>query len=150
MQFHMWPSVVFTDIGLKCGQACGKNMTKNSQANRSLRTGPWEKTFPFFGSHLLALISRNVGTKGHLRKEIILLKYQFFRFRPKSGGQVELIDWRKVQGFDVGGLWYCSFYHPLGRLQNWTNLHRYICLKQKAFWKKVPNLPSPVWPVDNS
>ena len=37
--------------------------------------------------------------RGHLRKEIVLLKYQFFRFRPKSGGQVELIDWRKAQGF---------------------------------------------------
>ena len=35
MQFHMWPSVVFSD--LKCRQACGKNMTKNSQANGSLR-----------------------------------------------------------------------------------------------------------------
>ena len=41
--------------------------------------------FPFF---LIApIISRNVGTKGHLRKEIILLKYQFFRFMTKSGGQ---------------------------------------------------------------
>ena len=32
--------------------------------------------------------------KGHLRKEIVLLKYQFFRFMTKSGG-----DWRKAQGF---------------------------------------------------
>ena len=55
--------------------------------------GPWEKTFPFFWSHLLAIISRNVGTKGHLRKEIILLKYQFFRFMTKSGGQFELWNW---------------------------------------------------------
>ena len=61
---------------LKCGQKTPK------------RLGPWEKTFPFFWSHLLAIISRNVGMKGHLRKEIILLKYQFFRFMTKSGGQV--------------------------------------------------------------
>ena len=73
---------------LKCGQA-----------KTPKQMGPWEKMFPFFWSHLLALISRrNVGTKGHLRKEIVLLKYQFFRFMTKSGGQFE-IDWRKAQGF---------------------------------------------------
>ena len=66
---------------LKCGQKTPKRM------------GPWEKTFPFFWSHLLAIISRNVGTKGHLRKEIILLKYQVFRFGTKSGGQFELLNW---------------------------------------------------------
>ena len=71
MQFHSWPS----------GQKTPKQM------------GPWEKTFPFFWSHLLALISRNVGTKGHLRKEIVLLKYQFFRFMTKSGGEFELLNW---------------------------------------------------------
>ena len=49
MQFHMWPSVVFTDIGLKCGQACGKSMTKNSQVNRSLR----ENVSIFFDSTFL-------------------------------------------------------------------------------------------------
>ena len=86
--------------------------------------GPWEKTFPFFWSHLLAIISRNVGTKGHLRKEIVLLKYQVFRFGTKSGGQFELLNWHKA--FDVGGLWYCSFYHLLGWFQNWAafkNMH---------------------------
>ena len=57
------------------------------------RMGPWEKTFPFFWSHLLAIISRNVGTKGHSRKEIVLLKYQVFRFGTKSGGQFELLNW---------------------------------------------------------
>ena len=31
--------------------------------------------------------------KGHLRKEIVLLKYQFFRFMTKSGGQFELLNW---------------------------------------------------------
>ena len=42
---------------------------------------------------LLALISRrNVGMRGYLRKEIVLLKYQFFRFRTKSGGQFELLN----------------------------------------------------------
>ena len=30
--------------------------------------------------------------KGHLRKEIILLIYQFFRFMTKSGGQFELLN----------------------------------------------------------
>ena len=55
--------------------------------------GPWEKMFPFIWLHLLAIISRNVGTKGHLRKEIVLLKYQVFRFGTKSGGQFELLNW---------------------------------------------------------
>ena len=81
MQFHIWPSVVFMDIRLKM-------RTKNSK-----RKGPGEKTFPFCGSHLLAIVSRNVGTKGHLRKEIVLLKYQFFRFMTKKiGGQFELLN----------------------------------------------------------
>ena len=62
--------------------------TKNSQANGSLR----ENVSVFFGSHLLAIVGRNVGTKGHLRKEIVLLKYQFFRFMTKSGGQFELLN----------------------------------------------------------
>ena len=66
---------------LKCGPKTPKQI------------GPWEITFPFFWSHLLAIISRNVGTKGHLRKEIVLLKYQFFRFMTKSGGQFELLNW---------------------------------------------------------
>ena len=66
---------------LKCGQKTPKQM------------GPWEKMFLFFWSHLLAIISRNVGMKGHLRKEIVLLKYQFFRFMTKSGGQFELLNW---------------------------------------------------------
>ena len=74
---------------LKCGQACGKIWQKTPK-----QMGPWEKTFPFFLSHLLALISRrNVGMRGHLRKEIILLKCQFFRFMTKSGGQFELLNW---------------------------------------------------------
>ena len=80
----------------------------------------------FFGLNLLAIVSRNVGTKGHLRKEIVLLKYKFFRFMTKSGGQFELLNWvekSKVEvevGVEVGGLWYCSFYHPLGWFQNWV------------------------------
>ena len=92
---------------LKCEQA------KNSQAN-----GPWEKTFPFFWSHLL--LRRNVGmrghlrkeiillTRGHLRKEIVLLKYQVFRFGTKSGGQFELLNWLekstrllKLEDYDI-------------------------------------------------
>ena len=62
---------------LKCGQA------KNSQANGSLRENV---------SIFLIALRRNVGTKGHLRKEIVLLKYQFFRFMTKSGGQFELLN----------------------------------------------------------
>ena len=90
MQFHMWPSVVFTDIRLKMWTG------KNSQVYGSLR-----ENVSVFLSHLPALISRrNVGTRGHLRKEIVLLKYQFFRFRTKTGGQFELLNWwRKAQGF---------------------------------------------------
>ena len=116
MQFHMWPSVVFTDIRLKM-------RTKNSQVNGSLR-----ENVSIFWSHLLAIISRNVGTKGHLRKEIVLLKYQFFQIYDKKWWPVwtlKLIG-EKHKAFDVGGLWYCSFYHPLGRFQNWAackNMH---------------------------
>ena len=65
-----------------------KKYDKNSQANGSLR-----ENVSIFGLHLLALISRrNVGMRGHLRKEIVLLKYQYFRFRTKSGGQFELLN----------------------------------------------------------
>ena len=87
---------------LKCRQACRKNMTKNSQANGSLR-----ENVSVFWSHLLALISRrNVGMRGHLRKEIILLKYQYFRFSAKTGAHFELLNWleKSTQAFDVGGL----------------------------------------------
>ena len=116
MQFHIWPSVVFTDIRLKM-------RTKNSQANGSLR-----ENVSFFWSHLLAIISRNVGTKGHLRKEIVLLKYQVFRFGTKSGGQFELLNWLEkstrllmLEDYE----WYCSFHHPLGRLQNLERIELY-------------------------
>ena len=41
--------------------------------------------------------------KGHLRKEIVLLKYQFFRFMTKSGGQFELLNGigEKLKAFQV-------------------------------------------------
>ena len=81
MQFHMWPSVVFMDIRLKM-------WTKNSQANGSLR-----ENVSVFLIAPSCYNKQNVGTKGHLRKEIILLKYQFFRFMTKSGGQFELLNW---------------------------------------------------------
>ena len=90
--------------------------------------GPWEKTVLFFWSHLLALISRrNVGMRGHLRKEIILLKYQFFQIWDKTGAHFELLNWmeKSTRFFDVGGLWYCSFHHPLGRLQNLERIELY-------------------------
>ena len=90
--------------------------------------GPWEKKFPFFWWHLLAIISRNVGKKGHLRKEIVLLKYQVFRFGTKSGGQFELLNWLEkstrllmLEDYE----WYCSFHHPLGRLQNLERIELY-------------------------
>ena len=83
MQFHMWPSVVFTDIRIK--MRTGKKLPSEWALRENVS---------IFYSHLLALISRrNVGTKGHLRKEIVLLKYQFFRFMTKSGGQFELLNW---------------------------------------------------------
>ena len=44
MQFHVWPSVVFMDIRLKCGQACGKNMTKKLPSESVLE----RKRFGFF------------------------------------------------------------------------------------------------------
>ena len=76
-------------IGLKCKQdAMQKSSTKNSQANGSLR-----ENISTFWSHLLALISsRNVGLRGHLRKEIVLLKYQYLRFRIKTGALFELLN----------------------------------------------------------
>ena len=47
-------------------------------------------------SHLLALISsRSVGTRGHSRKGIILLKYQYFRSRIKAGVQFEIFNWQE-------------------------------------------------------
>ena len=83
---------------------------KNFQAKSSLR-----ENISVFWLHLLALISRrNVGMRGHLRKGIILLKYQYFRFSTKTGAHFELLNWleKSTKAFDVGGLWYCSFYHP--------------------------------------
>ena len=50
------------------------------------------KRFRFFLSHLLALISRNVGTKGHLRKGIVMLKYHYFRLSTKTGAHLELLN----------------------------------------------------------
>ena len=89
MQFHMWPSVVFMDIRLEMWT--GKKLPSERVLER--------KCFRFliapscFNKQLLALINRrNVGTRGHLRKEIILLKYQFFRFRTKSGAHFELLN----------------------------------------------------------
>ena len=52
------------------------------------------------------LISRNVGMRGHLRKEIILLKYHYFRFSTKTGTHLELLNSleKSTKAFDVGGL----------------------------------------------
>ena len=73
---------------LKCGQVCGKNMTKNSQANGSLR----ENVSIFLIAPSCFNKQKNVGTRGHLRKEIILLKYQYFRFSTKTGAHFELLN----------------------------------------------------------
>ena len=120
---------------LKCGQKTPKRM------------GPWEKTFPFFWSHLLAIISRNVGTKGHLRKEIVLLKYQVFQIWDKKWWPVWTLKFigKKHKAFDVGGLWYCSFHHPLGRLQNlerieWYRAYIVSTKSDSAVWPPVYNI----------
>ena len=66
-----------------------KSSTKNSLANGSLK-----KNVSIFWLHLLALISsRNVSMRGHLRKGIILIKYQYFRFRIKTGAHFELLNY---------------------------------------------------------
>ena len=116
IQFYMWPSVVFTDIRIKMWKGMWKKYDKKLPSKWVLE----RKCFHFL-SHLLALLSRrNVGTRGHLRKEIILLKYQYFRFSTKTGAHFELLNWfeKSTKAFDVGGLWHCSFYHQLGWLQN--------------------------------
>ena len=78
-----------------------KKFHKNSQVNGSLR----ENIFIFL-SYLLALISRrNEGMRGHLRKGIILLKYQYFKFSTKTAAHFELLNLEKsTKAFDVGGL----------------------------------------------
>ena len=97
----MWRSVFFSDIGIKCW----KISQKNSQANGSLR-----ENISIFWWHLLAIISsRNVGMRGHFRKKIVLLKYQYFRFRIKDGAHFEilnLLEKSTIQHkvFDVRGL----------------------------------------------
>ena len=89
IQFYMWSSVFFPEIGLKCRQECRKVAQKTPKW-----IVPWEKTFLFFWSHLIALISRrNVGMRGHLRKGIVLLKYEYLRFRIKTGAHFELLNW---------------------------------------------------------
>ena len=143
----MWPSVVFMDIRLKMWTGMWKKYDKKMPS----KWVPWEKMFPFFLSHLLALISRrNVGTRGHLRKEIVLLKYQYFRFRTKTGAHFELLNWleksEKHKAFDVGGLWHCSFYHLLGQFKNSET-----CITRKSGdWKPLlvhlPSSPIPAFP----
>ena len=98
IHFYMWSSVFFLEIRIKCRQECRKVAQKTLK-----QMVPWEKTFPFFDwLHLLALISRrNVGTRGHLRKRIILPKYRYLRFRIKNGAHFDLLNWleKKHQGF---------------------------------------------------
>ena len=84
------------------GAGMQKSSTKNSQVNGSLR-----ENISIFWLHLLDLISRrNVGMRGHLRKGIVLLKYQYFRFRTKAGAHFECLNWleKSTKAFDVGGL----------------------------------------------
>ena len=125
---------------LKCGQA------KNSQANGSLR-----ENVSVFWLHLL--LRRNVGTRGHLRKEIILLKYQVFRFGTKSGGQFELLNWLekstrilklklklelKLEDYDIV---------HLPSIKTVSKLER---IRFRTFDCIVPNQNSTVWPVYNT
>ena len=66
---------------LKCRQA------KNSQANGSLR-----ENVSVFLIAPSCYNKQKCRYEGHLRKEIVLLKYQVFRFGIKSGGQFELLN----------------------------------------------------------
>ena len=52
-------------------------------------------------------MSRNVGTKGHLRKEIVMLKYRYFRLSTKTGAHLGLLNRLKKnieELWRVGGL----------------------------------------------
>ena len=113
MQFHMWPSVVFTDIRLKMWT--GKKLPMNGSLRENVSIFLIRPSS--FNKQLLALISRrNVGTRGHLRKEIVLLKYQFFRFRTKSGAHFELLNWfeKKFLMAEIERIVILLFYHLLG------------------------------------
>ena len=124
-----------------------KSSTKNSQANGSLR-----ENVSVFWSHLLALMSRrNIGMRGHLRKGIILLTYQYFRFRIKTGAHFELNTseiGEKYQGF---WCWRIIIWFILPSIRMVTKLKPLLVhLKQKASRKKYQNLHSPVGPVHSN
>ena len=73
---------------LKCRQACRKNMTKNSQANGSLR----ENISIFLIAPSCFNKQKKCRYKRTFKEEIILLKYQYFRFRTKTGAHFELLN----------------------------------------------------------
>ena len=120
MQFHIWPSVVFTDIRLKM-------RTKNSQANRSLRENVsvfliapscynkqkcrYERTFKERNRLALIPVFQIYDKKWWpvWTLKFIGEKHKAFEVEVEVG-----------VGVEVGGLWYCSFYRPLGRFQNWV------------------------------
>ena len=64
-----------------------KMWTKNSQANGFLR-----ENVSVFLIEPSCYNKQKCRYEGHLRKEIVLLKYQVFRFGTKSGGQFELLN----------------------------------------------------------
>ena len=85
----MWSSVFFQISELNMDRNAEKIAQKYSQVNGSLR-----ENISIFWLHLFVLISsRNVGIRGHFRKGIVLLKYQYNRFRIKAGGQFEILNW---------------------------------------------------------
>ena len=73
-----------------------QNVDRHAEKKSQNLPSEWfleRKHFPFL-SYLLALITRrNVDRRGHLRKGIVLLKYQYFRFRIKTGAHFELLNW---------------------------------------------------------
>ena len=80
--FSFWISELNVDRNVE------KYHKKNSQVNDSLR-----ENVSIFLSYLLALISsRNVVMRRHFRKGIVLLKYQYFRFRIKAGAHFEILN----------------------------------------------------------
>ena len=73
---------------LKCRQAFGKNMTKNSQVNGSLR----ENISILLITPTCFNKQKKCRYKRTFKEKIILLKYQYFRFSTKTGAHFELLN----------------------------------------------------------
>ena len=88
--------------------------------------------------------------RGHLRKDIVLLKYQFFTFRTKTGGQFELLNRLKkstkelwLEGM-LEGYKIVNFTIPKDGCKN------KVKDLESSFDCIIPHLHSPVRPVHNS